>query len=80
MDFLKRFAPCGCIKVQPVGNDATVNENVTVTIKTTCCRKQKIVNINISPNDINTIKDLKEIIDRLENNAIAQDMRRKSEL
>ena len=47
MDFLKRFAPCGCIKVQPVGNEATVNENVTVTIKTTCCRKQKIVNINI---------------------------------
>ena len=71
MDVFRRFAPCSCMRIQPVGEDAVVNETVKISIKTMCCRKTKIINIHISPNDMQALSDVKEIIDRLENNAKA---------
>jgi len=80
MDFLRRFAPCGCIKNQSVGENADVKENMTISIKTTCCRRTKIININISHDDIETIKDVREIIERIENNKRASQMIKQGDL
>jgi hypothetical protein len=71
MDVLRRFAPCSCMRIQPVGEDAVVNETFKISVKTTCCRRSKIININISPHDMEALRDVKEIIDRIENNAKA---------
>ena len=73
-DIFRKFAPCACMRNQPVGEDAVVNETVKISIKTTCCRRTKIININISPNDMKALKDVQEIIHRLENNATASMM------
>lgn len=70
MDIFKRFAPCACMRNQPVGEDAEVNETIQISVKTTCCRKTKIININITPNNIEGLQDIKEIITRVENNAL----------
>jgi hypothetical protein len=80
MDFLRRFAPCGCIKNQSVGENTDVKENMTISIKTTCCRKTKIININVNHDDLETIKDVKEIIERIENNKRASLMIKKGDL
>jgi hypothetical protein len=70
MDIFKRFAPCSCMKSQTNEAGADVQETIKISVKTTCCRRTKIVNINVSQ-DIDALKDIKEIIDRLENNARA---------
>jgi hypothetical protein len=69
-DIFRRFAPCSCMRIQPVGDNAGVKETVKISISTTCCRKVKIINIHVSPDNIDTLRDVKEIIDRIENNAI----------
>jgi hypothetical protein len=68
MDFFKKIAPCACMRNQPIGENGAMKEDLKITIKTTCCRKTKIININISHDNIDALKDVKEIIDRIENN------------
>lgn len=80
MDFLRRFAPCGCIKQQSVGENGEIKDNMTISIKTTCCRRTKIININVSHDDIETIKDIREIIERIENNKRASQMIKQGDL
>ena len=69
MDLFRRFAPCSCVRIQPVDENAKVNETVKISIKTTCCRRTKIININITPDNIETLKDVKDIIYKIEMNA-----------
>lgn len=80
MDILRRFAPCGCIKQQSVGENGEIKENMTISVKTTCCRRTKIININVNHDDLQTIKDVKEIIERIENNKRASLMIKNGEL
>lgn len=65
MDIFKKFAPCACMKSQTNEAGANTEETVRISIKTQCCRKVKIININVS-NDPQSLKDVREIIDRLE--------------
>lgn len=65
MDIFKRFAPCACMKSQTNEAGAITDENLNISIKTTCCRRTKIININVS-NDPESLKEVKEIIERLE--------------
>jgi len=68
MDFFKKLAPCACMKNQPIGENGVLKEDLKITIKTTCCRKTKIININVSHENLDTLRDVKEIINRIENN------------
>jgi hypothetical protein len=65
LDILKRLMCCACIKNQTNEAGAITDEKVNISIKTTCCRRTKIININVS-NDPESLKDVKDIIDRLE--------------
>lgn len=69
MDILKRLMCCACMKNQTNEEGANTDEKVNISIKTTCCRRTKIININVS-NDPESLRDVKEIIDRLEMKAI----------
>jgi hypothetical protein len=68
MDFFKKIAPCACMRNQPIGENGAMKEDLKITIKTTCCRKTKIININVSHDNVDTLQDVKEIIERIENN------------
>jgi hypothetical protein len=65
MDILKRLMCCACMKNQTNEAGAITDEKVNISIKTTCCRRTKIININVS-NDPESLKEVKDIIDRLE--------------
>lgn len=65
LDIFKRFAPCACMRAQTNEAGATTDETLKISVKTTCCRKTKIININVS-HDPDSLKEVKEIIDRLE--------------
>jgi hypothetical protein len=65
LDIFRKFAPCSCMRSQVNEEGANVRETVKISIKSTCCRKTKIININVS-NDPDSLRDVKEIIDRLE--------------
>jgi hypothetical protein len=65
MDILKRLMCCACIKNQTNEAGANTDEKVNISIKTTCCRRTKIININVS-NDPDSLREVKDIIDRLE--------------
>jgi hypothetical protein len=65
IDILKRLMCCACMKNQTNEEGANTDEKVNISIKTTCCRQTKIININVS-NDPDSLKDVKEIIQRLE--------------
>jgi hypothetical protein len=54
--------------------NADVKENVSIHIKSSCCRRSKITNINIS-NDADALADVREIIERLKNNALSMSRR-----
>jgi len=69
-DFLKRFAPCSCVRIQDNEEGSKVNETMTISIKNTCCKRVKSINIHITPDNIDAIKDIKEIMDRIEFKAI----------
>jgi hypothetical protein len=66
MDFLRRFAPCGCIKQQSVGENGEIKDNMTISIKTTCCRRTKIINYNIDIEHSDDLNDIKKIIEKME--------------
>ena len=68
-ELFRRFAPCSCMRIQPIDENARVDETVKISIKTTCCRRTKIININITPDNIDTLKDVKDIIHKIEMNA-----------
>lgn len=65
LDIFKRFAPCACMKSQTNEEGANTEESLRISVKTTCCRKTKIININVS-HDPDSLKEVKDIIDRLE--------------
>jgi uncharacterized Rossmann fold enzyme len=65
---------------QPVGDNGALKEDMKISIKTSCCRKTKIININISGDNVDALKDVKEIIDRIENNVIASTLSRENSL
>lgn len=65
LDIFKRFAPCACMKSQTNEAGANTEESLRISVKTTCCRKTKIININVS-HDPDSLKEVKDIIDRLE--------------
>jgi hypothetical protein len=65
MDIFQKFAPCACMKSQTNEAGANTDETVRISIKTTCCRRTKTININVS-HDPDSLKEVKEIIDRLE--------------
>lgn len=65
MDIFKKFAPCACMRSQTNEAGANTDENLKISIKTTCCRKTKIININVS-HDPDSLKEVKQIIERLE--------------
>lgn len=66
MDILRRFAPCSCMRIQPIGSNSQNNETLTISIKTSCCRKTKIINYKIDINNTEQLNDIKEIIDKIE--------------
>jgi uncharacterized Rossmann fold enzyme len=80
MDILKKLAPCACMRNQPVGDNGALKEDMKISIKTSCCRKTKIININISGDNVDALKDVKEIIDRIENNVRASTLSRENSL
>jgi len=65
MDIFRRFAPCSCMRIQP--NAQNINEELTISIKTSCCRKTKIINYKIDINNTDQLNDIKEIIEKIEN-------------
>ena len=65
MDIFKKFAPCSCMRSQTNEAGADVKETVRISVQTSCCRTSKTININVS-HDPDSLKDVKEIIDRLE--------------
>jgi len=64
MDFLRRFAPCSCMRINP--NAQNTNEELTISIKTSCCRKTKIINYKIDINNTDQLNDIKDIIEKIE--------------
>lgn len=66
MDILRRFAPCSCMRIQPIGNNSQNNETLTISIKSSCCRKTKIINYKIDINNSEQLNDIKEMIDIIE--------------
>ena len=69
LDIFTKFAPCSCMRSQVNEEGAITDEKVNISIKTTCCRRTKIININVS-NDPESLKDVKEIIERLQMKAV----------
>ena len=69
LDIFRKFAPCSCMRSQVNEEGAITDEKVNISIKTTCCRRTKIININVS-NDPESLKDVKEIIERLQMKAV----------
>lgn len=65
MDIFKRFAPCACMKSQTNEAGANTDETLRISVKTTCCRKTKIININVT-HDPDSLREVRDIIDRLE--------------
>jgi len=65
---------------QPVGDNGTLKEDMKISIKTSCCRKTKIITININGDNVDALKDVKEIIDRIENNVRATTLSRENSL
>jgi len=80
MDFLKKLMPCSCMRNQPIGENGALKEDMNIKISTSCCRKTKIININISGDNVDTLKDVKEIIDRIENNVKQNTLSRENSL
>ena len=74
MDILRRFAPCSCVKQQN-NQDATTNEKMTISIKTTCCRRTKIINYNIDIEHSDDLNDIKKIIEKMEEKALNKSKR-----
>ena len=74
MDILRRFAPCSCMKIQNNEN-ATTSEKMTVSIKTTCCRRTKIINYNIDIEHSEDLNDIKKIIEKMEEKALNKSKR-----
>jgi hypothetical protein len=74
MDWLRRFAPCSCMKIQNNEN-ANTNEKMTISIKTTCCRRTKIINYNIDIEHSDDLNDIKKIIEKMEEKALNKSKR-----
>ena len=65
-DFFKRLACCSCMQNNEAGG--IINEKITISIKNTCCKRTKSINIHIDKNNIESIEVIKEIMDRIEHN------------
>jgi hypothetical protein len=62
------------MKIQNNEN-ATTSEKMTVSIKTTCCRRTKIINYNIDIEHSEDLNDIKKIIEKMEEKALNKSKR-----
>jgi len=62
------------MKIQNNEN-AKTNEKMTISIKTTCCRRTKIINYNIDIEHSDDLNDIKKIIEKMEEKAINKSKR-----
>jgi hypothetical protein len=70
LDIFQKLVCCACMRSQVNEENADVKESVSIHIKSSCCRHTKITNINIT-HDVDALVDVKEIIERLKNNALS---------
>jgi hypothetical protein len=53
-----------------IESGANVKENITISIKNTCCKRTKSINIHIDKDDTENINNIKEIMKKIENNIV----------